>query len=475
MWTLSHLCLLLLVRPSLATTCSTNEDCSLNGVCSGGMCSCFSGWQGNKCEILRIGKVDPAKIGFDQLGQSPPVSTLGASIIYDEGIYHLFAVEISRSCGFDTRGTNSRVVHAYSLESPYGPYTRYGTIFDVYATDVKVVRNPQTGAFVMYLSGRVNGGTTYPWAECECGTNHVGDPTATTAEQMGVCAMNASVITQGPLPTYMSYTLSPEELTSWSSLVKIKDPLGGSTDMNMQMSVAIEADGSVRGLFNHKRDCPTSANRCGVFGFVQSSDFTSPTAYQFSSDNIFGTTTYQSFGGLHDPHIWLDKNGNTHVIYTDVSDSSGTLNVKHAYNSDPFVPGGWKVSGTIFTNTYQYTDGTTVVSPICAKPSILLNDTNLAPIGLGQQPAGLQRVDQLHSFNTDPYIIRPHNLRSNYPLPDNLWANNSNTINFRTNNYWPHYLRTNNYITKQRRADNARTNYSWTDNRGANNTRTNYC
>ena len=43
----------LLLMAVVATACTVDEDCSLNGVCgTGGMCACDSGWTGPDCGVL---------------------------------------------------------------------------------------------------------------------------------------------------------------------------------------------------------------------------------------------------------------------------------------------------------------------------------------------------------------------------------------------------------------------------------------
>lgn len=39
--------------PTAATPCSTDLDCSLNGVCTGGVCVCDKPWGGTGCGVLQ--------------------------------------------------------------------------------------------------------------------------------------------------------------------------------------------------------------------------------------------------------------------------------------------------------------------------------------------------------------------------------------------------------------------------------------
>ena len=59
--------------------CQTDDDCSLNGVCSNaGVCACTVGWTGHRCETLDVLPVDPGRLGFSPLhGSEVCVYVLG--------------------------------------------------------------------------------------------------------------------------------------------------------------------------------------------------------------------------------------------------------------------------------------------------------------------------------------------------------------------------------------------------------------
>lgn len=58
-----------------ATTCTTDLDCSLNGACSGGACTCDPGWTGQCCGVLDLLPVD---VNATHLGyRHPDTSTWG--------------------------------------------------------------------------------------------------------------------------------------------------------------------------------------------------------------------------------------------------------------------------------------------------------------------------------------------------------------------------------------------------------------
>lgn len=112
------------ISAQLAWPCVTDEDCSLNGVCrANGTCACDPQWGGADCGALRLlpapkdggtGTWFASRNGSSQWGGNPFRSPV-------DGRYHVFAVEMTKSCGIGDFRTNSRIVLASSA-SPLGPY-----------------------------------------------------------------------------------------------------------------------------------------------------------------------------------------------------------------------------------------------------------------------------------------------------------------------------------------------------------------
>ena len=64
---------------SAALACTSDLDCSLNGVCTGGSCACDKPWSGAACESMNF-KATTFPQGY---GMSPNVTTWGGGSIYD--------------------------------------------------------------------------------------------------------------------------------------------------------------------------------------------------------------------------------------------------------------------------------------------------------------------------------------------------------------------------------------------------------
>ncbi|CAJ1941984.1 unnamed protein product [Cylindrotheca closterium] len=104
--------------------CSSDLDCSLNGICQNEVCLCDKPWHGRECSLL-----DVLPVQFPQgYGMLPNQTTWGGGILVEEQeneakkrLYHLYVVRMTNNCTLEYWTKNSRVDHAIA-ESPAGPY-----------------------------------------------------------------------------------------------------------------------------------------------------------------------------------------------------------------------------------------------------------------------------------------------------------------------------------------------------------------
>lgn len=163
-------------------TCSHDLNCSLNGVCTNGLCVCDPGWSGHCCGQLSLLPVDYASSGGGY--RHNLTSTWGGNILtVDSGkTYHMWIAEMkpngtggdpgAGSCGLTSWQSNSQVTHVVST-SPLGPFKRADVAVPVWSHN-PVVRAMPDGTFVMYHIG--DGSTANPATYCaanatsKCGT-----------------------------------------------------------------------------------------------------------------------------------------------------------------------------------------------------------------------------------------------------------------------------------------------------------------
>ena len=89
--------------------CRSEAECSLNGACEGGVCSCRPGWSGRDCAALDLRPADPereghsyvAPFGFSAWGMSVVSSVDNASE------YHGYVSTFLNGCKLGSWRTNS--------------------------------------------------------------------------------------------------------------------------------------------------------------------------------------------------------------------------------------------------------------------------------------------------------------------------------------------------------------------------------
>ena len=106
----------LLATPAIDSKCTTELDCSLNGVCNAGVCECDAPWKGPMCGVLGY-KTTPAS-GFSLYNQSDPRNTWNGAIIRGpDGAYHLYNPIYKEG----TLGGTTTMLHGTS-DNITGPY-----------------------------------------------------------------------------------------------------------------------------------------------------------------------------------------------------------------------------------------------------------------------------------------------------------------------------------------------------------------
>eukprot|EP00041_Stephanoeca_diplocostata_P018984 m.402477 g.402477 ORF g.402477 m.402477 type:complete len:363 (+) comp21179_c0_seq3:120-1208(+) len=133
---------------SKSTDCVTSHDCSLGGTCVAGKCSCFSTWTGQNCSILNLGEGQNIK-AFDRPKNQ---SSWGGSVIWgDDGLYHMYAADMTKHCGLNSWQSNSAIRHLVS-ETPEGPFTPREIVQGAFSHN-PTVHKTADGHFVIFHIG----------------------------------------------------------------------------------------------------------------------------------------------------------------------------------------------------------------------------------------------------------------------------------------------------------------------------------
>ena len=137
--------------------CVTDEDCSLNGLCTSSTCVCDSGWRGDDCGLVHLAPVVLGS-GYNLTGDERPTSSWGANIFPDEDLaqnpntWHMYASEFTEHCDIRHWSPNSRIVHTVSTSGPLGPYSFANEVVPAFAHNPKVLKAPD-GTWLMYTIG----------------------------------------------------------------------------------------------------------------------------------------------------------------------------------------------------------------------------------------------------------------------------------------------------------------------------------
>ena len=106
----------IILRIGLSSSCTSDLECSLNGICQANHCICDSPWSGSSCSIL-----NQQTVRYPQgYGQFPILTSWGGSILTDSatGKHHLFVSTLTNSCPLFYWQTNSRIDHTVANNIP---------------------------------------------------------------------------------------------------------------------------------------------------------------------------------------------------------------------------------------------------------------------------------------------------------------------------------------------------------------------
>ena len=176
--------------------CTTDMDCSLNGVCStAGLCRCDQPWSGPTCGKLTF---RPASFpGAAAYGFKPNVTSWGASPIQAaDGTWHIFVSEIAgRGCGLTKWRSQSRVAHA-TAPFAMGPYKKQDVALAVEAHNPHVIKFQ--GAYLLFHIG--SAASTHPIENCTSSTTDGESvpPSAATAAISSTALIHRSDSLNGP-------------------------------------------------------------------------------------------------------------------------------------------------------------------------------------------------------------------------------------------------------------------------------------
>lgn len=359
--------------------CITSIDCAMNGECiknkaihdpqAPGTCQCFPGWKGNTCEEL-----DLLPVSTNQQGLQLPnhASSWGGSVVFVDGVYHMFASEITRGCGLDYWTTNSQVIRAISTDGPYGPYIKQQVILPTFSHDANAMVVPNTGEIVLFVTALLG---VVP-ADC--------NKTTTTGNT-----------TAPPKDTYMLWAPHPEgpwsdpvlvlNSTIWNEDYWAKNHRFAHCDANLN-GIILE-DNSFMGLW---RRCETPDLRT-IPHTLYASDWKNASTYQPNPEPLF----VLSGSGAEDPsNIWTTETSDImgvayHAIFHDEQATRCMLGEcphigRHAFSLDGKA---WSYSKTnAYDGNVSFSNGSFQTADTQARPHMVIKDNQLLALSTGFKP-----------------------------------------------------------------------------------------
>lgn len=130
--------------------CTSDLNCSLNGVCKKAKCECDAPWSGDSCAVmLRKSSQLGGMYGF-----SPNVSSWGGNPVKaDDGTYHLYVAEMAVG-GLKNWGSKSECTHAISANLS-GPYQKVDEAVPIWCHNPNTIRD-KNGTYLLFHIGNGN-------------------------------------------------------------------------------------------------------------------------------------------------------------------------------------------------------------------------------------------------------------------------------------------------------------------------------
>ncbi|KAI1819799.1 hypothetical protein F4861DRAFT_110044 [Xylaria intraflava] len=350
--------LVVLVTPSQG--CSTDEDCSLNGICSQEpqICICDAGWRAEDCSELDL---YPAVrwTGYNHTNATDPDfyregagnSSWGGHIIQDPSdnkLFHLITSQMAHGCGLSGWKPFSTIIRAESRTGPMGPYTYAQTLFGTFHHNPTTIYSPADARYLLYCIGRdIEAPDT-------CGSQKINNTIWVT---------------------------SSADLQHWEPLVALLDdvtnpapwPLWSSQDQTHGVLLGVEGN-----------------------NIYKAQDFSGPYDLAVEPHN-----TDRS----EDPFLWQDKRGNWHFLVHYMVDidlgRKGPRVGAHVYARHWQGPWTFNNRTLAYNTTVEFTDGGSTVYYRRERPKLYFSDDGeMTPLYLLN---GVQEFNQTGSYT----LIQP--------------------------------------------------------------------
>ena len=130
--------------------CSSDDECELNGRCTGHVCVCHPGWGGRFCETLGLAPT-PRDAGYRRAN----TSSWGGSVAFDarRKKWVMLTAEIGEHCGLNLWYLLSRVILAVSDTGPAGPYAFDSVVVERLGHQPTLATNADKSQWLLFHQG----------------------------------------------------------------------------------------------------------------------------------------------------------------------------------------------------------------------------------------------------------------------------------------------------------------------------------
>ncbi|KUL90946.1 hypothetical protein ZTR_00828 [Talaromyces verruculosus] len=362
---------------SRALACSTDEDCSLNGVCQQGICRCDPGWTGSDCGQLDF---QPAtrNTGYNRTAEG--ISSWGGKIVQDPNdhkTFHLILAQFAHNCVLWNWAPYSTIVRATSKSGPEGPYQFDEEIVGTFAHNPTVVHSKADGLYLLFHIGcsvQVPDGCGWETFTCGPGNSEIGESgvSAWSSPDLKNWEFHGQVFPGDANGTWDADTTNPSPFPLWSA--------------NHQTSEILMA---------YRTCIENCADGLELIALASAANYTGP-YIRAHNQSIFPNID------LEDPFIWRDKRGNFHMLVHDLYSGeygqfdSGPNVGKHGYARN--WDGEWTYNAeTVAYSTYvEFTDGTATNFTRRERPQLYFSDDGeMTPLFLS---TGVQEMNTSQSY-----------------------------------------------------------------------------
>ena len=335
---------------SLASACTEDVDCSLNGVCNAQKeCTCDPGWIGSACTTLQLAPAEPNSGIIDW-----PTSSWGGLAVLDpnnSSLFHFFYSRFVSGCGLLCWVNASECVRAEG-PSATGPFVDVEVVLGVFCTNPTVRRSPD-GTYVLWYIGQNDPGRAH-----NCSTSSQ------------VCSSNNPPLLPTDGREFVTYMSSPHPAGPWTPRGSAAFTGIGSGWLGWvsNPSVHFFPNGSALLAFRSKvmPGGNNASQRVGeeVIGLATAPHWSGP--YTLAVDHPI-------INSHEDPHVWADKRGNLHLL------SHGDQN--HWFTTPNSLNSWTLASEPAFTFQFDWVNGTTMTALRRERPQLVFSeDGNMTPI-----------------------------------------------------------------------------------------------